>query len=758
MSINRVSGNSRYFLYPFVITSVISLASMGVVYAQDDQDYVSGVLEEVIVTATKREESVQDVALSITTFNSDQLNMMTSGAGEDIRFLRGKVPSLNIESSFGRAFPRFYIRGWGNTDFDINASQPVSLVYDEVVQENPMLKGFPIFDIERIEVLRGPQGSLFGRNTPAGIVKVDSVKPGSETPGYATVSYGTHSNTTLEGAFGGAMSDSWSARISAIYMSRDDWVDNENIGKKNALGGFDEWAARAQVAYDGGNDFSALLSAHARSLDGTARLFRANIIESGTNNLDKNNYKRDKVWFDGTNIQEVDAWGAMARLEWDLGRTTLTSVTGYETVEAFSRGDIDGGYGGIFVIGSGGPGAVPFDAESADGLPDHSQFTQEIRLSSNEWGKFDWQAGFFYFDEDLTIETFNYATLFGGGENGYVLQEQQTKAWAVFGTMDYDFTDATVMKLGLRYSDDKKDFSAERFLSPLSFLGVGPIGPIFEDADDSEVSWDLSLTHSLNDDTNIYGRVAKGFRAPSIQGRLLFGDTVSVADSETSISWEAGVKTTFADGRARANFNVFYYTVDDAQLTAVGGEANFNQVVNADEVRGKGFELDFEALLGDSFLLTTGISYNDTEIRDSNLAIAPCGAPLTPCTVNDPPGSVEGSVLIDGNPLPHAPKWLVYASGRWSMNTQNGEFYVFGDLSYRDAANFFLYDATEFRGEAMTEIGMRSGYIWGNNEVSVFGRNITDEEVIVGGIDFNNLTGFVNEPARWGVQYRYTFR
>ena len=181
-------------------------------------------------------------------------------------------------------------------------------------------------------------------------------------------------------------------------------------------------------------------------------------------------------------------------------------------------------------------------------------------------------------------------------------------------------------------------------------------------------------------------------------------------------------------------------------------------MVNADEVRGKGFELDFEALLSDSFLLTAGISYNDTEIRDSNLAIAPCGAPLTPCTVNDSPGPVAGSVLIDGNPLPHAPKWLVYASGRWSMNTDNGEFYVFGDLSYRGAANFFLYEATEFRGKALTEFGMRSGYIWGNNEVAIFGRNITDEEVIVGGIDFNNLTGFVNEPARWGVQYRYTFR
>ncbi len=755
MNPSKVKIYSGYSLFYAAITATITLFSPAI-YAQDQQAAPAGILEEIIVTATKREESVQDVALSISTLSNEKLNMLTSGTGADIRFLRGKIPSLNIESSFGRAFPRFYIRGWGNTDFDINASQPVSLIYDEVVQENPMLKGFPIFDVERIEVPRGPQGTLFGRNTPAGLVKVDSVKPSQETTGYVAFSYGTDANTTSEAAFGGALSDSWSARLSLIFMSRDDWVDNDFTGEEEALGGFDEWAGRVQFAYDNGGSFTALFSAHVRDLEGTARLFRANIIESGSNNF-ASHFEQDAVSIDGANVQEVETYGGLARLEWDLGSTTLTSVTGYETIDAFSRGDIDGGFGGIFVIGSGGPGLVPFDAESADGVPDHDQFTQELRLSSNDWGALDWQFGFFYFDEDLTIDTFNYASLFGGGVNGQVLQQQQTEAWAVFGALDYEISDSTTLNVGLRYSDDSKDFSAERFLSPLAFLGVPPIGPITTTADDSEISWDLSLTHAVNEDVNVYGRVAKGFRAPSIQGRLLFGDTVSVADSETSISWEAGVKATLAGGRVRANANVFFYTVDDAQLTAVGGAANFNQVINANEVEGKGIELDLEALLSDNFLLTAGISYNDTQINDSNLAVTPCGGPLTPCTLLNPAGPVAGSVLINGNSLPQAPEWIVNLTGRWSQQTENGEFYIFGDLAYRDKVNFFLYEAVEFTGKSLTELGLRAGYIWGGHEVSVFGRNITDEEVIVGGIDFNNLTGFINEPARWGLQYRYVF-
>jgi len=122
-------------------------------------------LDAVPVTAQRRSENIKDVPISITALSGEKLDIIGSG-GDDIRVLASRVPSLNIESSFGRAFPRFYIRGLGNTDFDLNASQPVSLIYDDIVQENPILKGFPMFDLDQIEVLRGPQGTLFGRNTP----------------------------------------------------------------------------------------------------------------------------------------------------------------------------------------------------------------------------------------------------------------------------------------------------------------------------------------------------------------------------------------------------------------------------------------------------------------------------------------------------------------------------------------------------------------------------------------------------------------
>jgi iron complex outermembrane receptor protein len=755
----KIFNTQRVFLAGSLCSSLVVLlisSPLGSAMAQDASEYSdAGVLEEVIVTATKRAENIQDIPVSITALSASEIEQISAGV-PDIRFMSGRVANLTIESSFGRVFPRFYIRGYGNTDFDLNASQPVSLVIDEVVQENPILKGFPIFDIERVEVLRGPQGTLFGRNTPAGIVKVDSVKPTDVPDGYFRASYGTHSAARIEGAIGTGFDNGWSTRLSVLYMRQDDYVDNAFTGENDAYEGFKEWAARLQVAYDNGGAFRALFNLHGRDVDGSAILFRANIIKPGTNDLNDEFYDRKTVWFDGQNEQDFSQFGGFARLEWDIGDMTLTSITGYESVDLFSRGDIDGGYGGCFVIDVCGPGFIPFDAETADGMPDHSQWTQELRLTSNYDGAFNWLAGFFYFDEDFTIDTINYATLFGGGVNGLVLQEQQSKAYAFFGSGTWHVSENWRLGAGIRYSHDKKDYSAERFLSPLSFLGVGPIGPITADPSDSKTTWDLTATYFMNEQVNWYARVATGFRAPSIQGRLLFGDTVSVADSETSTSYEGGVKMLLAGGKARVNFNVFTYDVKDAQLTAVGGQANFNQVINADKVKGSGFELDIQARITPDFLVSYSLGYTDTKIKDSDLAVAGCGAP---CTVTDPEGPVAGSFLIDGNPLPQSPKITSSLIVDWMKELESGQIYVKGDWVYRDKINFVLYEAVEYRGKSLSEIGLRVGYRFGegHHDVSVFGRNIGDTEKNIYTIDFNNLTGIVNEPRTWGIEYAWRY-
>ena len=708
-------------------------------------------LEVVTVTAQRRVENLNEVPIAITTISDEKLDVIGSG-GDDVRVLSGRLPSLVIESSFGRVFPRFFVRGLGNTDFDLNASQPVSLVYDDIVQENALLKGFPIFDLDSVEMLRGPQGTLFGRNTPAGLLKFQSRRPTQENEGYAQVNYGSLGNAVFEGAYGGGLNDAWSMRASMLYQRRDDWVDNTQTPGDDELEGHRDFAARVQLMYSPSDDSEALFNVHARSLDGTARLFRANMIEADSNDI-IDGFDPERIAIDGNNSQELDSFGANARLRFDLGRVSVFSVTGYESVEAFSGGDIDGGFGAVFAPPS-GPGIIAFPAESADGLPDHRQLSQEFRLESNDWGDFDWQAGLFWFDESISIDSFSYDTLAGSVQNGYARQEQDNTAWALFASGEYQATDALTLRAGLRFTRDEKDFLAFRTQSP---FGAPNVGPLRAETSDSDVSWDLSAVFALNDDVNLYGRAARGFRAPSIQGRIVFGDTLSVADSETALSFEVGLKADLFDQRARLGFAVFDYTVDDLQLTAVGGAANFNTLINAAEVNGQGFEFDLEAYLSDRLLVTVGTSYNDTKINDAGLYIQPCGGG---CEVLDPAGVLPGTVSIDGNSLPQSPEWIGNMTARYGIPMGDGaEVFVFTDWAFRDEVNFFLYEASEFRGESLLEGGLRVGYNWnyGDREVALFGRNITDEIVVVSGIDFNNLTGMINEPRIWGVEFTARF-
>ena len=707
-------------------------------------------LKSVTVTATKREEDIKDVPVSLTSLDDSALATFGQ-AGEDIQFLTARVPSLIIETSYGRIFPRPYIRGLGNTDFDFNASQPVSFIYDEIVYENPVLKGFPVFDTARVEVLRGPQGTLFGRNTPAGALKFESVKPGDELDAYVRASYGTFGTANVEGAVGGPVSDRVSVRLAGVFQTRDDYIETALPTGGADAGGYDDLAWRAQVKVDVTDNLTWLGNLHGRTLDGGQVSFQANAFQTGQSGP-RPGFDREVNFADAqiNSVLETDALGFTSRADWELSAATLTYLFGYETVETFSRGDVDGGAGAAFLPTGSTPGVIPFPAESADGIDDHQQITHELRLSNGEDAALRWTAGLYAFNEEIDISSRSYDTLAGGAENGTAFQTQETDSLAVFGSLAYDLTERLTGQAGLRYTDESKDLTARRTLSP---FGAPNINPPTVSVGDEQLSWDASLTYAMDDNTNVYGRIARGFRAPSIQGRLVFGDVITTADSEILDSYEVGLKTTLLDGRLDANLAAYTYTVEDLQLTAIGGAGNFNQLLNAEEGKGYGFEADIRALLTESLAFSAGLSYNNTEIDDAGLTAGICGSP---CTVLNPIDTVTGGALIDGNPFPQAPEWIANFAFDYARDWRGGEVFASTDWSFRSDSNIFLYEATEFTAESRWEGGAALGYRKGPWSAKAFVRNLTDEVGTVSAIDFNNLSGIFNQPRIYGIELGWT--
>ena len=478
---------------------------------------------------------------------------------------------------------------------------------------------------------------------------------------------------------------------------------------------------------------------HQRSTTGSARVFFANAIKLGTNDL-VDGFDPTKSYTDALNFQELRTNGASARLSWELDGVKLYSITGFERVGKYvSHGDIDGGAPGMVP-------AIPFPVETAGGISSVKQYSQEFRAESKNAGPLNWQAGVYYFNEDANGYTDN----FGGSDHALVshlASRQKNTAWATFGSVNYAVNDDFMLRAGLRYTKDKKDFNT------VVANNVPQINPTSADVSKAKVNWDLSGTYKYNKDVNFYGRIATGFRAPSIAPASR-DVSVTVADAETITSFEAGIKADLFERRARVAFSLYNYQVKNQQLTVVGGTSNVTRLINAAKTNGRGAELELEGFVTPSLKMSLGGSYNFTEIKDPSLSVATCRS----CSVTDPKNAA-GFAIINGNPLPQAPKWTVTATGRYSIPMENGEFFVFTDWAYRSKINFFLYESTEFTGKPMVEGGLRVGYIWdaGKYEVAAFGRNITDTQRITGAIDFNNRTGFINEPRQFGVQFKGNF-
>lgn len=711
----------------------------------------NSILDEITVTAQKREQTLEDVPLAVSAISGDQVNEYIQGGG-DIRSLAARVPGLNIETSNGRTQPRIYLRGFGNPDFDVNAQQPVAYLFDEVALNNPTLRSLPLFDLARVEVLKGPQGSLFGRNTNAGAIKVESMKPSSvEREGYVKAGYGSRGTLMAEGASNFAVSDNISARASVKYQDRDDWIDNTVNGPGDDFGGFEETAWRLQFLWEPSDTFSGYLKLHGFNQEGSSpNIFYANALEVGRAGV-RRGFNEEVVTQDSGDITELelDHFGAALKLEWTLANdVTVSSVTGYDTVENFQSADVDGGipadnpFDGIL-------GESLFPVATGDGLTDHYQLTQEFRLSGNS-DKVFWQAGVYYFDEDFDLVNQDFLT-----PELTALINSQTTSMSVFGQVEYQLSDRLALTVGGRFTDDETDLS----VAPVG--NVSFVAPDSVSVADDFFNWDVALAYDLNDEFTVYGRVATGNRSPAVIGRFGF---ITTAETEDTLSFEAGFKSKLLGGRARWNTAVYTFTNDDHQLTATGGVANVNSLLNADQVNGFGIETEVDMLLTDNLQLSANLSYNDTEIDDPGLRDDLCGS-IPGCTGLDlvtgtraTPFGTATEVDVNGNPLPRTPKIIFNVILEYTIPMANGEAYFNTDWNYRDASSLNIFRSIEFVQDERWLGGLRAGYRTDSGmDFALVGRNVTDEIVVEGGINFNNLTAFVNEPAYWGAEFRYGF-
>ncbi|QNA83077.1 TonB-dependent receptor [Sphingomonas sp. So64.6b] len=703
---------------------------------------------DIIVTASRRAESSKDVPIAVSVISAEKLDVLNS-SGLDIRFLSGRTPSLLIESSFGRTFPRFYIRGLGNTDFDPTSAQPVSVVYDDVALENPMLKSFPVFDLASVEVLRGPQGTLFGRNTPAGVVKLNSVAPSDTFNGYASASWATYNSVNAEAAVGGPIGGGFKFRVSGLLQRRDDWVTNTAPAglADRKLEGYRDLAGRVQIGYDD-SDFSFLLNIHARDLDASPRSFRAGAFRPGSNDFNTG-FDIERISLDGLTSQTLNAVGANLKLGYKFGGAgTLHSITAFEKVKVQSTGDIDGGSCYSFIpgctLGTINVGAFPVNT---GGTTKPKEFSQELRFETEDFNGLRGQIGAYYFHQNLT---YNEVAYDGAGTlTQNVLHDNKNENFGLFASAEYAATDALTLRAGVRYSKDNKT----DLVSGLASFPGKPL-PITTKAKDDNVSWDVSANYKIDETVSLYARFATGYLGPVISDRVNFGDFPSTAPKQTTISGEGGIKTQFSD-RVRFDLTGYYYRTKDFLVTAVGGTNNSAQPLTIDRVVGYGLEAELNARPIDPLLLTAGLSYNFTEMRDPVQSVAVCGGG---CTVTNALNGA-GRAILDGNDLPQAPRWIANWTARYGIPLADGsEIFAFTDWAYRSEVNYFLYTAREFRGKSSLEGGLRVGYRMSNGiEVAAFTRNITNQIRAVSAIDFNNLTAMVNEPRIIGGSAKFSF-
>jgi len=726
-------------------------------------------LEELIVTAQKRSQSIQDIPISISAFSDKQLNSLGIYETADL----GKyVPGLEIGNSSGEGSQLIlYLRGAGLNDFNTNNAGPIGLYSDEVYVSSPALSPFQLFDAERIEILKGPQGTIYGRNTTGGAIKFITRKPTRETKINGRWRVGNFGSNTLEGSISGALSDTVSGRVAVVKEDSDGYGTNLLDGSDT--NGTDTGAYRALLTIEPNENLSVLLNIHGANVDSQSTSFSplgildpqtgavcddAAIAANQCVDLVGNRSPDDEFEgnYDGIDDVELRTTGGYAEINYEFGDLTFTSVTAYDEVDRSLPEETDGGPASLI--------AIDFGVES-------ETFSQEFRLTGST-SNFDWLAGVFYLDEDLSqnqsIDLFRSFRAFTGGladVTGSVtgapiflaraLNDQQLETSAVYGQINYQLKDDLVLTLGGRYTDETRKFDGfAQFEEPETF-GPAPV-PVYtfsgRETSSDAFSYRVALDYKPNNTTLIYGSVSRGFKSGGFNGGFLDLNLelaeaqLEPYDPEFLTAYEIGYKADFLNSRLRFNASAFFNDFSDLQVFTLINRGSLPVLVldNASDAESKGVELEFAAVVTEGLTFNFSAAFIDSELK--NFVSNDTGQNFSGNQIAQTPESSYTGVL----------RYEHYLSSGGTITAQ-------GAVSYKDDLFFSTENNPLVGQEAYTLASARLGYSTPSERwtITAFVNNLTDERYTTNVSDVRDIAAsYVRTfaaPRTYGLEISFNY-
>ncbi len=646
----------------------------------------------IVVTATKRELSLQEVPVAVTALSGDALDSAGVGSVESLASI---APSVTFTQSTNDQNNSVNIRGVGTSVFSQGVEPSVSVVVDDVVMARQAMGFQDLADIERVEVLRGPQSTLFGKNASAGVISVTTKAPTEDFSGMIDGQIAEDGEYTLRGSLSGPLGGFFSGRLTGFYRTFDGHIDNSD-GRD--LNGYENWGVRGKIQFQPDPDFTFTLIGDYResrqdcciytirdTSGATGAAGSGNLdnllapVVAGEENADSN--------VNAPIFNDSDQWGVSGRAELELGDGySLTSISAYRGYDFENNIDVDS-----LNLEEPVPGFITFDLNS--GTTKISQMSQELRLVSPQGPPFDFVLGAYAFllDLDRTFQRrFEIAVPIGGGnifrlnQSGRFNSAVETTNLALFGSANIYLTNQTVLFGGARLIDETLRYKINR--DPANVLvpgdrpfGGGPGTPanVDDETSDTAVTGEIGLRHEITPDLQAYARYARGYKGQAIDVGFGAPDNVEPIKAEESNAYEFGLKSTFAGGDVVVNLAVFQTDFNNFQEQAVvllnepGNVLNAEtRLTNVGSVRTRGVEVETLIRPSDDWFIQGGISYTDASIRDFENAGCYFGQTAAegcvPVTLDDggTPADPSDDIVqnlqdLSGGELPNSPDWRI---------------------------------------------------------------------------------------------------